>query len=173
MNRDMQIAKAVREKLMVSLVEQDLAYGVSKATLACFVVNITRDVDLPAIITSVPTPKPYCWVAQGCSVPFYGEFAKFDAERESAYVGGTCKAFPLYAAPQPPAEPVNARLLEALTGLVDDIQGLMSESYGVTGLHLNGDVAGWFDLEAGGRFERLTYLPVAIAVIAAAEKEIK
>ena len=30
---------------------------------------------------------------------------------------------------------------------------LMSESTGVTGLHLNGDIASWDELRTGGRFE--------------------
>ncbi len=60
-------------------------------------------------------------------------------------------------------------LRTALKGLVDDIHGLMSESHGVTGLHLNGDIAPWSELEAGGQFERLTHLPDAIDAIAKAE----
>ncbi|AXE31589.1 hypothetical protein DK842_17795 [Chromobacterium phragmitis] len=63
------------------------------------------------------------------------------------------------------------QLLAALSGLVDDIQGLMSESDGVAGLHLNGDVAPWSELEAGSRYERLTHLPDAVAAIAAEKAE--
>lgn len=48
--------------------------------------------------------------------------------------------------------------VSALQSLSDDIYGLMGESYGVVGLHLNGDVAPWSELEPGGRFERLTSL---------------
>lgn len=55
--------------------------------------------------------------------------------------------------------------LPILNGLVADIQGLMSESHGVAGLHLNGDVAPWGELEPGGRFERLGSLQAAIEII--------
>lgn len=55
--------------------------------------------------------------------------------------------------------------LEALEGLTGDVQALIGESGGVAGLHMNGDVAPWGDLEAGGRFERLTHLPAAHAAI--------
>ena len=36
-------------------------------------------------------------------------------------------------------------------------------------LHLNDDLAPWHELEAGGRFERLTHLPIALEAIAAAK----
>lgn len=35
----------------------------------------------------------------------------------------------------------------------DDVEILMNESHGVAGLHQNGDVAEWGELELGGRFE--------------------
>lgn len=60
-------------------------------------------------------------------------------------------------------------LLAALRGLVGDVQGLMEESEGVACLHRNGDVAPWSELDAGGRYERLTHLPEAIAAITKAE----
>ena len=60
-------------------------------------------------------------------------------------------------------------LLAALEGLADDIHSLIHESSGVAGLHLNDDLAPWHELEAGGRFERLTHLPIAIEAIAAAK----
>lgn len=55
-----------------------------------------------------------------------------------------------------------AQLRAVLRGLVDDIQGLIAESDGVAGLHRNGDVAPWGELEAGGQFEWLSHLPAAI-----------
>ena len=58
------------------------------------------------------------------------------------------------------------QLLEALTELTEDIQGLIADSSGVYGLHLNGDLAPWSELEAGGQFEVLIHLPVAEEVIA-------
>ena len=58
------------------------------------------------------------------------------------------------------------KLLATLEGLTNDIHSLIYESSGVAGLHLNGDLAPWHELEAGGRFERLTHLPDAFAAIA-------
>ena len=46
-----------------------------------------------------------------------------------------------------------------------EVQDLLSESHGVYGLHLNGDESPWSELEQGGRFERLTTLPEALAAI--------
>lgn len=40
---------------------------------------------------------------------------------------------------------------------------------GVYGLHLNGDVSPWSELEEGGRFERLSSMSRAREAIAAAE----
>lgn len=33
------------------------------------------------------------------------------------------------------------------------VEGLINDSHGVAGLHLNGDVASWDELRTGGRFE--------------------
>ena len=44
------------------------------------------------------------------------------------------------------------------SGLLTDIHGLIDESSGVYGLHLNGDPSPWDELLPGGRFERLTNL---------------
>ncbi|OQS42297.1 hypothetical protein [Chromobacterium haemolyticum] len=78
---------------------------------------------------------------------------------------------------KPPLWPSSSTLIEkfdnlqvVLVGLVDDIQGLMEESDGVSGLHRNGDIAPWSELEAGGRYERLSHLPDAISAIAAAKE---
>lgn len=58
------------------------------------------------------------------------------------------------------------KLLAALDGLSQDIHSLIHESSGVSGLHLNDDLAPWHELEAGGRFERLIHLPIAFETIA-------
>ena len=50
--------------------------------------------------------------------------------------------------------------------LVDELDGLVGESYGVSGLHLNGDAAPWDDLLPGGRFERLSSLDELRAALA-------
>ena len=47
---------------------------------------------------------------------------------------------------------------------LQEVAGLISESSGVYGLHLNGDESPWEEVEMGGRFERLTTLPEALAI---------
>lgn len=64
------------------------------------------------------------------------------------------------------AEKQRDELLAVLEGLTGDIQSLIGESCGIAGLHMNGDIAPWSELEAGGRFERLTHLLDAHAAIA-------
>ena len=59
-------------------------------------------------------------------------------------------------------------LLEALSELVVEINQLVSESRGVAGLHLNGDVAAWEEILPGGRFEWLGSLERAESAIAKA-----
>lgn len=59
-------------------------------------------------------------------------------------------------------------LLEALRTLIGEVDGLVGESHGVAGLHLNGDVALWDELTPGGRFERLSSLDDARALVAKA-----
>ncbi len=44
----------------------------------------------------------------------------------------------------------NAELVEALKTLLADIDGLMAESEGVYGLHMNGDCAPWTTLTDDG-----------------------
>ena len=46
-----------------------------------------------------------------------------------------------------------AKLRDALEGLVEDLDELITQSGGVYGLHLNGDPAPWSDLLAGGKYE--------------------
>lgn len=48
---------------------------------------------------------------------------------------------------------VNATLLAGLERLVHDVDDLMDSSTGVTGLHLNGDLAPWSELGEGGQSE--------------------
>lgn len=47
---------------------------------------------------------------------------------------------------------------------LQEVVGLISESSGVYGLHLNGDESPWEEVEVDGRFERLTTLPEALAI---------
>lgn len=57
-------------------------------------------------------------------------------------------------------------LANALSELVGEIRQLASESCGVAGLHLNGDVATWEEILPGGRFEWLGSLKRAESAIA-------
>jgi len=62
-------------------------------------------------------------------------------------------------------------LANALSELLNEIDGLMGESAGVYGLHLNGDPSSWSEIEEGGRFERLSSMSKARAVLAKATGE--
>ena len=57
------------------------------------------------------------------------------------------------------------QLLATLTSLVYEVQGLMDESVGVAGFHMNGDMAPWHELVPGGQFERLSSLDEAADLI--------
>jgi hypothetical protein len=60
-----------------------------------------------------------------------------------------------------------------LKKLADDVFDLISESNGVCGLHLNGDVATWDELMKGGRFEEwLSSLDDASTVLIETESRI-
>ena len=48
---------------------------------------------------------------------------------------------------------INKELLAALEKVVSDITALSESSYGVHGLHRNGDLAPWSSLFSGGFFE--------------------
>ena len=47
---------------------------------------------------------------------------------------------------------MEAELAVARKGL-EAVESLINESHGVSGLHLNGDLAPWDELRTGGRFE--------------------
>ena len=53
---------------------------------------------------------------------------------------------------------------EAKDAALQEFVDLMSESYGLTGFHQNGDIAPWSEVEEGGRFERLTSLNNALTI---------
>ena len=72
------------------------------------------------------------------------------AERESALLGKVAQ---------------QSAALKLARGALGEVQDLISESHGVYGLHLNGDESPWSESEQGGRFERLTTLPEALAAI--------
>lgn len=59
-------------------------------------------------------------------------------------------------------------LIKALGTLVDSLDHLISDSYGVAGLHLNGEIVPWGDLTEGGRYQEwLSSLEEARATLAA------
>lgn len=60
---------------------------------------------------------------------------------------------------------VSREALEALRLLVDEIDGLIDESGGVFGLHMNGDPSPWGEILPGGRFERLCSLEAARSLL--------
>lgn len=64
--------------------------------------------------------KPYCWIVSGCKTPFYGEYAEHDSFVEAKRIGGSATAIALYAAPVS-AEPVNARLLDAVGVVLNNL----------------------------------------------------
>lgn len=65
---------------------------------------------------------------------------------------------------------MNKELLEALKRVVCDVRTLADHSYGVHGLHQNGDLAPWNSLFSGGFFESwLLSVDDADAVIAKTE----
>lgn len=51
---------------------------------------------------------------------------------------------------------------EALRSALEEVKSLIGETTGVYGLHLNGDLSPWAEIEQGGRFERLTLLDDAL-----------
>ena len=61
-------------------------------------------------------------------------------------------------------------LVAALRKVVSDLGELISQSHGVAGLHLNGDLASWGELTDGGRFEEWLSLDHARAALALAEQ---
>lgn len=62
--------------------------------------------------------------------------------------------------------------LERLAAGLLAVESLVNESHGVSGLHLNGDVADWESLRTGGRFEEwLLAFDAAISAARAATGE--
>lgn len=60
--------------------------------------------------------------------------------------------------------------LNLLSDVAYEVESLISESYGIAGLHMNGDIAPWHEIEVGGQYERLTNLPLAIEAARAAKE---
>jgi len=60
---------------------------------------------------------------------------------------------------------MSRKLLEQALDALEQVTGLIGESHGVTGLHLNGDVAPWEELLEGGQYERFTGLYSTIEAI--------
>ena len=65
-----------------------------------------------------------------------------------------------------------AWMVGELIKAIHSVENLIEESYGVSGLHLNGDVAPWEDIFAGGRFEEwLADFDVVVAALRKARGE--
>lgn len=50
-------------------------------------------------------PTPYAWTVTGTAQMFFGDYAQHDAEQEAKHIGGTARAFPLFA-----GEPAQSQL---------------------------------------------------------------
>lgn len=72
---------------------------------------------------------------------------------------------PQQAAIMPKKLAIETDSLEIMKSLAREIGGLIAESEGVYGLHLNGDPSPWEELLPGGRFERLTSLEKAFSFL--------
>ena len=55
--------------------------------------------DLRAKIDEMEKQEPVAWIVAPSSRPFWGEYARQDAESEAQRCGGTAKAEPIYLAP--------------------------------------------------------------------------
>jgi len=120
------------------------------------------DLDRAAdLIDQMASAEPVAWIKylEGAAVKPTGECYDMVFVPVHGYE-------PLFRAPQP--APIPAEWRDAVVGLVDDIDGLIGESTGVYGLHLNGNPSPWDELTEGGRFERLTHLEQVRSMIAAA-----
>jgi hypothetical protein len=71
-----------------------------------------------------------------------------------------------------PRDAGNRDVLEALRRVLKAVDDLIASSEGVAGLHLNGDLAPWDELVAGGRYELwLADLETAREVLATHTRE--
>ena len=65
-------------------------------------------------------PTPYAWTVNGTAQMFFGDYAQHDAEQEAEHIGGTARAFPLFAAPKPLTDD---QVYEAIKG-IDSLDAL-------------------------------------------------
>lgn len=96
--------------------------------------------------------------------------SKADTYTESQYSSQQVRANVALLTKVDRLERVQGVLVVALEGLLRDVQDLMAGSEGVTGLHLNGDVAPWSELDEGGRFERLSHMSEAVSALSQVHK---
>lgn len=101
-------------------------------------------------------PCPFC----GCEAVLLNEF--FDDYLVMCSNSGCAAEGPLKATSdeaetawntRPDERLVDAEYIRKLEDGIRAVRELMSNSHGVSGLHLNGDIAEWGSLEAGGYFE--------------------
>ena len=108
--------------------------------------------------TDAPLWSPMCWVSDAEAI-----IAQKDAEiLEQCRINGMGAEREATLLGKVERQSAALKLAREALG---EVQDLISESHGVYGLHLNGDESPWSELEQGGRFERLTTLPEALAAI--------
>ena len=70
--------------------------------------------DLRAKVEAMEKQEPVAWIVAPSSRPFWGEYARQDAESEARRCGGTAKAEPIYLSPGAQPAPSVLDLLESL-----------------------------------------------------------
>ena len=70
--------------------------------------------DLRAKIDEMEKQEPVAWIVAPSSRPFWGKYARQDAESEARRCGGTAKAEPIYLSPGAQPAPSVPDLLESL-----------------------------------------------------------
>ena len=67
-----------------------------------------------------PEQEPVAWAVQGITQMIRGEFAELDAKSEARRIGGTCVAYPLYAAPPAAQRPWQGLTDEEIESAISD-----------------------------------------------------
>lgn len=75
---------------------------------AVYPVDIYDDrISIPLYLHPPKQAVPHGWMIEGCSRVWKGEHAEIDATAEAKRCGGTCKAYPVYTAPQAKQVPLS------------------------------------------------------------------
>ena len=123
--------------------------------------------------------KQYLKMADEFDLPVLAEIQRADFSVISSPLGEVIGGFAIASHSTAAAHAINSHdelvqmnqeLLAALKQVVGDVRALADHSYGVHGLHQNGDLAPWNSLFSGGFFESwLLSVDDADAVIAKTE----